>query len=55
MNSNWKDIRIAEINSMGYLCDDSHPCFDEVQAIYGRDAESYAEFKSQFDTENGQV
>ena len=55
MNSNWKDIRIAEINSMGYLCDDSHPCFDEVQAIYGSDAESYAEFKSQFDTENGQV
>lgn len=54
-NINWKDARIAEINAMGYVCDDSHPCFDEVQAIYGSDAESYAEFKSQFDTENGQV
>ena len=26
----WKDIRIKEINAMGYKCDDSHPCFDEV-------------------------
>ena len=41
----WKDIRIKEINAMGYTCDDSHPCFDEVMAIYESDAETYEEFK----------
>ena len=41
----WKDIRIKEINAMGYKCDDSHPCFDEVMAIYESDAETYEEFK----------
>ncbi len=41
----WKDIRIKEINAMGYECDDSHPCFDEVMAIYESDAETYEEFK----------
>ena len=30
----WKDIRLKEINDMGYKCDDSHPYFDEVRAIY---------------------
>tara|TARA_B100001769_G_C21935021_1_gene503798 strand:+ start:352 stop:507 length:156 start_codon:yes stop_codon:yes gene_type:complete len=45
---NWKDIRIAEINAMGYLCDDSHPFFDEVQAIYESTAESYEQFKAVF-------
>ena len=40
----WKDIRIKEINAMGYECDDSHPCFDEVMAIYESDADSYEEF-----------
>ena len=48
-NNNWKDERIAEINAMGYVCDDSHPCFDEVQAIYGSNAKTYAEFREQFD------
>ena len=43
----WKDIRIKEINAMGYKCDDSHPCFDEVQAIYSapEGLRSYKEFK----------
>lgn len=43
----WKDIRIKEINDMGYKCDDSHPCFDEVQAIYSapEGLRSYKEFK----------
>ena len=40
----WKDIRIKEINSMGLVCDDSHPCFDEVMSIYESDADSYEEF-----------
>ena len=40
-----KDIRIKEINAMGYECDDSHPCFDEVMAMYETDAETYEEFK----------
>lgn len=46
-NNNWKDARIAEINAMGYVCDDSHPCFDEVQAIYSapEGLRSYKEFK----------
>ena len=41
----WKDIRIKEINAMGYECDDSHPYFDEVMSIYESDAETYEEFK----------
>jgi hypothetical protein len=41
----WKDIRLKEINAMGYKCDDSHPYFDEVMAIYESDAETYEEFK----------
>ena len=41
---NWKDVRIKEINNMGYLSDDSHPCFDEVMAIYESNAETYKEF-----------
>ena len=40
----WKDIRIKEINAMGYECDDSHPYFDEVMSIYESDAETYEEF-----------
>ena len=38
-------LRTREINAMGYTCDDSHPCFDEVMAIYESDAETYEEFK----------
>ena len=26
--SDWKDIRIKEINAMGYKCDDSYPFFE---------------------------
>ena len=43
----WKDIRIKEINNLGYNCDDSHPCFEEVQAIYNSDAKSYEEFEKE--------
>jgi len=43
----WKDTRIKEINNMGYKCDDSHPCFEEVQAIYKSDAKSYEEFEKE--------
>jgi len=49
-SNNWKDERIAEINAMGYVCDDSHPCFDEVQAIYDSNASTYAEFREAFDS-----
>ena len=44
----WKDIRIKEINAMGYKCDDSHPCFDEVMSIYDSNAETYEEFLKDF-------
>ena len=44
----WKDTRIKEINDTGYKCDDSHPCFEEVQAIYDSKAESYEEFAKTF-------
>ena len=44
----WKDIRIKEINAMGYTCDDSHPHFDEVMSIYESDADSYEEFAKEF-------
>lgn len=47
----WKDIRIKEINAMGYECDDSHPCFDEVMSIYESDAETYEEFKQKQEEE----
>ena len=33
---------------MGYECDDSHPCFDEVMSIYESDADSYEEFAKKF-------
>ena len=45
---NWKDVRIKEINNMVYLSDDSHPCFDEVMAIYESNAETYGEFLKEF-------
>ena len=44
----WKDIRIKEINAMGFKCDDSHPCFDEVMSIYDSNAETYEEFLKDF-------
>lgn len=44
----WKDIRIKEINAMGYICDDSHPHFDEVMSIYESNADSYEEFSKKF-------
>ena len=46
--SDWKDIRIKEINAMGYKCDDSHPCFDEVMSIYDSNAETYEKFLQDF-------
>jgi len=47
-NINWKEKRIAEINSMGYPTDDNHPCFDEIHAIYDSKAASYKEFLNDF-------
>jgi len=47
-NINWKEKRIAEINSMGYPTDDNHPCFEEVHAIYESKATSYKEFLNDF-------
>ena len=44
----WKDIRIKEINAMGYICYDSHPHFDEVMSIYESNADSYEEFSKKF-------
>ena len=44
----WKDIRLKEINDMGYKCDDSHPYFDEVMSIYESNADSYEEFSKKF-------
>ena len=44
----WKDIRLKEINAMGYKCDDSHPYFDEVMSIYESNADSYEEFSKKF-------
>lgn len=44
MSVDWKDKRIKEINKMGYPCDDAHPCFEEVMAIYDAKEKSYEEF-----------
>lgn len=44
----WKDHRIREINNMGIVCDDCHPNFEEVQAIYKSDANTYKQFKEEF-------
>ena len=43
-HSDWKDLRIKEINEMGYLCNDDHPCFEEVMEIYRTRAKTLAEF-----------
>jgi hypothetical protein len=44
----WKDLRIKEINSMGYKADPDHPNYDEVQAIYKSEHTSYMEFAREF-------
>lgn len=48
IKESWKDQRIKEINAMGIPCDDDHPCFDEVQAIYESEAETYVEFHMEY-------
>jgi len=48
--SEWKDIRIKEINAMGLKCDDSHPCFEEVMEIYDSNATTYEEFLEDFNS-----
>jgi hypothetical protein len=45
---NWKENRIQQINSMGYPANEDHPCFDEIQAIYDSEANSYEEFINDF-------
>ena len=47
-NINWKEKRIEEINNMGYPANEDHPCFDEIQAIYDSNANSYEEFINDF-------
>ena len=42
--SDWKSARIFEINAMGLPCNDDHPFFEEVMAIYRSKAKSLAEF-----------
>lgn len=49
----WQDVRIAEINNMGYLCDDNHPNFDEYQAILESKHATYEEFIKEFNNETG--
>jgi len=44
----WKEKRIKKINSKGLKCDDSHPDFDEVQAIYTSRARNYRQFIEEF-------
>lgn len=48
----WKDKRIKEINEMGYPCDDAHPRFEEVMAIYESKEKSYEEFIVKYLNEN---
>lgn len=45
----WKDIRIDEINAMGATYAPSHKYFDEVYAIYDSKAETYEQFKMEFE------
>ena len=49
----WKDIRIDEINAMGATYAPSNEYFDEVYAIYDSKAETYEQFKMEFEKNNG--
>ena len=48
LSNKWKEKRIKEINSKGLKCDDSHPDFEEVQAIYSSKAKNYRAFIKEF-------
>ena len=52
MSVDWKDKRIREINKMGYPCDDAHPRFEEVMAIYDSKEKSYEEFIVKYSNQN---
>jgi len=49
----WKDIRINEINESGATYAPSDEYFDEVYAIYDSKAETYEQFKMEFEKNNG--
>ena len=49
----WKDIRIDEINAMGATYAPSDEYFDEVCAIYVSKAETYEQFKMEFENAKG--
>lgn len=48
----WKQKRIAEINSMPFKSDDTHPHFDEVMAIYISEHETYEKFIKEYKNGN---
>jgi hypothetical protein len=45
----WKDIRIDEINASGATYAPSDEYFNEVYAIYDSKAETYEQFKMEFE------
>jgi len=49
----WKDIRINEINESGATYAPSDEYFKEVYAIYDSKAETYEQFKMEFEKNNG--
>lgn len=49
----WKDIRIDEINAMGATYAPNDEYFDEVYAIYDSKAETYEQFKMEFENAKG--
>ena len=44
----WKDIRIDEINKSGATYSPNNKYFEEVYAIYESKAETYEQFKKEF-------
>lgn len=44
----WKDIRIDEINAKGETYSPNSEYFEEVYAIYESKAETYEQFKKEF-------
>ena len=44
----WKDIRIDEINAKGETYSPNSEYFEEVYAIYDSKAETYEQFKKEF-------
>ena len=53
MTKSWKDIRIDEINESGATYTPNDEYFNEVYAIYDSKAETYEQFKMEFEKNNG--